>query len=271
MSAWSSEEAAKAWHEMSARRAAAFATVTSLMLDLARLAPGAQVLDIAAGTGEQSLEAAARVGEHGSVLATDISAPMLEICAESARSAGLANVRTQVLAGEHARKLGSARFDALISRFGLMFVPDLDAALAGFFEIVRPKGRLAAAVWDEEEANPYIGAPLAALRELGRTRDEDELAAAHSLGGDRLPEALRKAGFRDVEAHSVEVVRRFASAAEAVATIRKSAAAVGAVGRLEPELQEVVWTAVERRYAAFDTGQGCEMRGLAIVAAGTRP
>src|SRR5207247_5904024 len=114
VTAWSSAEAARAWQEGAARRAEALREATGLMLDQARLAPGSQVLDIGAGTGEQSLEAAARA-EGGLVLATDISAPMLEICAREAEAAGLSNVKTQVLAGQDARKLGSGRFDAVIS------------------------------------------------------------------------------------------------------------------------------------------------------------
>jgi SAM-dependent methyltransferase len=66
-----------------------FGPATERMLDLAKVRVGSRVLDVGAGTGDQTLAAAGRVGPTGSVLATDISASMLEVTAKSARDAGL--------------------------------------------------------------------------------------------------------------------------------------------------------------------------------------
>jgi ubiquinone/menaquinone biosynthesis C-methylase UbiE len=63
-----------------------------MMLDLAEVRTGNRVLDVAAGTGDQTLIAAQRVGPTGYVLATDISASMLQLAADAAREAGLTNV-----------------------------------------------------------------------------------------------------------------------------------------------------------------------------------
>src|SRR3712207_8029348 len=59
--------------------------------------PGQRVLDVAAGTGEQTLLAARRVGPTGHVVATDISAPMLGIAAEAARQNGRSEEHTSEL------------------------------------------------------------------------------------------------------------------------------------------------------------------------------
>jgi ubiquinone/menaquinone biosynthesis C-methylase UbiE len=67
------------------------------MLDLAGLEPGHRVLDVAAGTGEQTLIAARRVGPYGFVLATDIADRMLACLDEAARSEGPTNVGTRVM------------------------------------------------------------------------------------------------------------------------------------------------------------------------------
>jgi ubiquinone/menaquinone biosynthesis C-methylase UbiE len=66
------------------------------MLDLAGIGSGHRVLDVAAGTGEQTLMAARRVGPHGFVLATDIADRMLAYLDEAARNEGLTNVQTRV-------------------------------------------------------------------------------------------------------------------------------------------------------------------------------
>src|SRR5207302_4388373 len=93
---WSSAEAAQVWRQGAARRAQTLAAATDAMLQAARLAPGMRVLDIAAGTGDQSVLAAQIVRPGGLILATDISASMLAAAEETAREAGLDNVQTQV-------------------------------------------------------------------------------------------------------------------------------------------------------------------------------
>ena len=98
------------------------------MLDAAGVRPGLRVLDVAAGTGDQSVLAAQRLRPTGSLLATDVSASMLSAAAETVRAAGLDNVTTQV-ADASTLELDAESFDAAICRFGLMFVPDLHQAL----------------------------------------------------------------------------------------------------------------------------------------------
>ena len=68
-----------------------------MMLDLAEVRTGSRVLDVAAGTGDQTVMAAQRVGPTGYVLATDISSSMLKVAADAARAAGLTNIETRVM------------------------------------------------------------------------------------------------------------------------------------------------------------------------------
>src|SRR5215467_13459547 len=93
---WGSGEAAAEWRRGAAARLEAFGPATELMLDLAGVKAGSWVLDVGAGAGDSALTAARRAGPAGHVLATDISASMLEIAAESAQHDGLTNVSTQV-------------------------------------------------------------------------------------------------------------------------------------------------------------------------------
>src|SRR5215813_13570684 len=93
---WGPREAATDWLRGAAARILAFGPATEIMLDLVQVATGSRVLDVGAGAGDSTLVAARRVGSSGRVLATDISASMLEITVESARQAGLHNVSTRV-------------------------------------------------------------------------------------------------------------------------------------------------------------------------------
>src|SRR5882672_12929988 len=82
---WESRDVAEAWRRMAPVHARTFGAATETLLDLADVTVGAQVLDVAAGTGEQTLAAARRVGPSGSVLATDVSASMLDIARDVLR------------------------------------------------------------------------------------------------------------------------------------------------------------------------------------------
>src|SRR5688572_33432439 len=96
-SVFSDAGAGATWQSGAALRAQAFGPATELMMDLAGLKAGDRVLDIAAGTGEQTLIAARRVGSTGHVLATDLSASMLETAEDEARNAGLSNVESRLM------------------------------------------------------------------------------------------------------------------------------------------------------------------------------
>ena len=86
---WGPREAAAEWRRGAAARLQAFGPATEMMLDLVRVAEGSRVLDVGAGAGDSTVVAAQRVGSRGRVLATDVSANMLEVVAELARQAGL--------------------------------------------------------------------------------------------------------------------------------------------------------------------------------------
>src|SRR5262249_62133223 len=94
---WEPREAAAEWRRGAAARVQAFGPATEMMLDLVKVAEGSRVLDGGAGAGDSTLVAAQCVGSSGRGLATDISANMLEVAAESARQAGLNNVDTRVM------------------------------------------------------------------------------------------------------------------------------------------------------------------------------
>ena len=83
-----------------AQRDEVYGPATEMMLDLVDLRTGNWVLDVAAGTGDQTLLAARRVGSSGYVLATDLSTNMLNAATDAVRKAGLTNVETRVMDAE---------------------------------------------------------------------------------------------------------------------------------------------------------------------------
>jgi SAM-dependent methyltransferase len=212
---FSSTADADTWRQGAARRAEVLGQATELMLDLAGVGAGCRVLDVAAGTGEQSLLAARRVGPTGSVLATDLSAQMLEVAVTSAREAGLENIQTRVMDAQ-VLDLAPGSFDAVISRLGLMFLSDLPGTLRNILGVLRPGGKFAAIVWDSADHNPLTVTAGALSRRYQlpwRTIPESQLFALGEQNA--LADALKLAGFQDVAALRAPANRRCASAAEA--------------------------------------------------------
>src|SRR5215467_14570469 len=137
---WGRREAAAEWRRGAAARLQAFGPATEIMLDLVKLAKGSRVLDVGAGAGDSTLVAAQRVGSRGRVLATDVSASMLEVAAELARQAGLNNVDTRVVDAQRL-DLDPDSFDAAISRNCLMLIPDYQQALTSIRRVLKPGSR----------------------------------------------------------------------------------------------------------------------------------
>ncbi|MET0838223.1 MAG: methyltransferase domain-containing protein, partial [Marmoricola sp.] len=117
------EAAAEAWDRWGPAIEEWLGDATGLMLDEINLEHGSRVLDVAAGAGGQTLAAARRVGPTGHVLATDISPGILEYAAANAARAGLGNVETLEADGEDMAAVGTASYDAAISRVGLIDFP----------------------------------------------------------------------------------------------------------------------------------------------------
>lgn len=131
------------------------------LLDLARITTGDRVLDLACGVGDPALAAARRVGPTGTVIATDLSSDMLAFAARRAAAAGLGNVQTHEMDAE-AIDLPDESVDAVVCRLGLMFLPDLDRAIAGVSRVLVPGGRFAAAMpWrPADNAMPVVAGEI---------------------------------------------------------------------------------------------------------------
>jgi ubiquinone/menaquinone biosynthesis C-methylase UbiE len=136
------QDAADAWHRWGSFIGSWLGEATETMIDLAHIAEGSRVLDVAAGAGEQSLRIASRVGPRGHVLVTDIAPQLLARAAQDAAAEGLSQVTTQEMDGEAVDTLPAGTFDAVVSRVGLIYFPDQQRALRGMHRVLRAGGRV---------------------------------------------------------------------------------------------------------------------------------
>ncbi|HZQ82593.1 MAG TPA: class I SAM-dependent methyltransferase [Gaiellaceae bacterium] len=259
------QHAAKAWHRWDPVFDQWLGEATTLMLDLAGIGQGTRVIDIAAGSGGQSLAAARR---GAVVLATDLSANILAEAEAAARAAGLGNVATRVLDGEDL-DVEPATFDAAISRLGLMYMPDKERSLAQARAALRPGGRYAALVFAEADRNGFFSVPISIIR-----RRAELPPPAPGLPGPfsaaNLDELLESAGLTGVEVHRVQAPLRLASAAECTQLERESFGALHQMlAKLPAAEQDDVWREIEAELARFEGPDGfvgpCEL----VVGSGT--
>ena len=147
--------AAEGWDRHEASIGRWLDDATAAMIDLAGIAPGASVLDLAAGNGAQSVEIAKRVGVSGRVVATDLSPASVEI-AERRLGALAMDGASAMVADIEALSFESGTFDAATCRLGLMFLPRPSVGLAEMRRVLRPGGRAVSVVFSGPERNPCI-------------------------------------------------------------------------------------------------------------------
>jgi SAM-dependent methyltransferase len=265
--------AAESWHRWGSLLSRWLGPATETMLDMAGIAEGSRVLDVAAGAGEQSLAAARRVGPAGQVLATDISPVILEYAASAARLAGFDNVITQAIDGECLDALDAGPFDAVISRVGLIYFPDQQKALRGMRSRLRDEGKVAAMVYSTAECNGFFSLPVSIIRRRARLPPPlPGQPGPFSLGQPEvLEKALADAGFTDIRIEKVAAPVRLGSASECLQFEQESFGALHQMlGGLSDIEKDETWEEIEQALQQFENGRQfvgpCEM----LIAVGTR-
>ncbi|MBC7267779.1 MAG: methyltransferase domain-containing protein [Streptomyces sp.] len=171
------------------------------VLDTVDLYPGAQVLDLACGTGFVARAAANRVGPTGHVAAADINEGMLKIA--HAKAPHVYPDIELTLAPADRLPYEDASFEVVICQQSAQFFPDLTAALRETARVLRPDGRLALTVWAPKDRSPYFAAQYEVLEQYASPQDTASFRAAFSCTADRLTAAATEAGLHDVTAREI--------------------------------------------------------------------
>jgi ubiquinone/menaquinone biosynthesis C-methylase UbiE len=161
------------------------------------LREGDRVLDACCGTGASALPAGHLVGATGHVLGVDVAEPALALARTKAHAQGLTNVEFQMMDVEHI-DLPPESFDAVVCVFGVFFLPDMAAAVAELWRLVRPDGVLAITVWGPQWCEPATSAFWAAVdaerpdlvrafHPWTRVTDPASLAQLYEDGGAATP------------------------------------------------------------------------------------
>lgn len=178
---------------------------------VAAVQPGMQVLDIAGGTGDLARAFAARAGESGRVVLTDINESMLRVGRDRLLDEGLV-VPTAACDAEHL-PFADASFDLASVAFGLRNMTHKEAALAEMCRVLRPAGRLLVLEFSrpaEGLAKPYDWYSFTLMPLLGKWIAGDAesyryLAESIRMHPDQatLKAMMKTAGFGHVDVHNL--------------------------------------------------------------------
>jgi SAM-dependent methyltransferase len=149
---WNSSQFLRGWRGLEPT----FADLTGELIGSLQPQAGERILDVGCGGGLSTIEVAGRVGPGGQVTGADISAELLDLARARAGEAGVSNADF-VLADVQVDRIPGGPFDAAMSRLGVMFFADFVAAFANIRAHLRPGGRIAFAVFQGHDANPWFG------------------------------------------------------------------------------------------------------------------
>jgi ubiquinone/menaquinone biosynthesis C-methylase UbiE len=181
----------------------------------ARLRAGMQVLDLGSGTGYPSLLGAQTVGPSGSVIGLDLAEQMIDAARRKATTLGLTNVTFR--AGDvTALPFETNSFDAVTSRFCLMFLPEIPKTAAEIARVLKPGGWVAAAVWSVPDKNSYLMIPITVIKQFLDLPPPDPTAPGifRLAKPDDLARMLQQAGFVNIAEEEFLADVRFPSGEE---------------------------------------------------------
>ena len=229
--------------------------VTQRMIAATNAKPGDTILELTAGPGELGLSLAEERPDVNMII-SDFAPSMVGFAETNAKERGVTNVETRVIDAQ-AIDLPDASVDGVLSRYGLMLVPDLAKAFSEIRRVLKPGGSLAYAVWGPLETNPWMMMLGAVLMQRGHftpppgggffplTKEEDNRAAAEA------------AGFTNVEVETIDHPHEHPSF-ESYWDLSTgcSGPLVSIIEGLSDEERKAVHDQIEEYTASFKTGEG---------------
>jgi len=184
-----------------------FAPFEMLLIKEALPDAGSRVLDVGCGAGATTIAIAQRLGPTGLCLGVDISAPLIS-AAKTRASAGRINSAAFVQGDAQTYAFEAGSFDSVLSRFGVMFFDDPEAAFANMRRAARPEGKLTFAAWRSPAENPFmttaarVAEPLLPMLSIPNPDAPGQFAFADAT---RVHRILDASGWKDIDVRQIDV------------------------------------------------------------------
>jgi len=235
-------DAGAMWAKRQDRMDALLGPITDGVLQACDVGRGDRVLDVGCGCGDTTLKLAQR---GAAATGVDVSQPMLARARERAAAAGL-DIRFTL--GDAAETHFEQGYDALFSRFGVMFFSNPTAAFANLRSALTDCGRLCFVCWQPVQLNGWIALPFAAARPFLPPQPPIDPRAPGPFAfaeADYVERILTDAGFRSI---SIDPLQTELTVGRDVASALEMVCEVGPLSRslatLEPALRTRILDAV---------------------------
>lgn len=243
------------------------------LLTAAGITADTRTLDIGCGAGQTTVLAARRA-PAGRALGLDLSGPMLAEARARAAREGIPNAGF-VQGDAQTHPLEAGAFDAAISRYGVMFFADPEAAFGNIARALRPGGRLAFVCPAEAELNDWLVA-LTSLRELLPVGDlgAPGRPGMFSLGGpDRIRAVLTAAGLTGISVDRADAHGNWgAGAADAAAFLLLSGPGQHFMDQVDPPTRDHARRALTDHLRTYETADGTvRLRSASWLVTAVRP
>ena len=232
---------------------------------------GERILDVGCGCGQTTLTLAEQVGPTGAVTGVDISAPMLEVARARPVSDGAAHP-TFLECDAQTAELGEGVYDAIFSRFGVMFFSDPVTAFKNIRRALKPHGRLTFVCWRPFQDNLWMRLPMEAARPFLPPPTPTDPAAPGPFAfadAERIQSILGLAGFSEISLKPFDLAIGGSSLDQTVALTFRVGPLASAL-REQPDLKPVVENAVRAAVSAYQTPQGVLMPAAVWLVSATK-
>jgi SAM-dependent methyltransferase len=264
------EQSAAGWEKRRADFQQLGLPLSQWMVEAIAPQPGHRVLELAAGLGDTGLLAAELVQPGGEVLITDGAEGMVEAARRNAEAAGATNVEAKVMEAEWI-DVPTASMDGVLCRFGYMLLADPETALRETRRVLKPGGRVALAVWDTIERNPWLGVVRRVMVEqgVGQPADPGEPGPFRLSAPGAVQELLENAGFAEIQVDAFDLAQRAASLDDWWENLQDTSAATrNAVAGLAPAEHYRLRDAFDAGYQEYVRDDGSlSIPARALVAA----
>lgn len=199
---------------------------------------------------------------------------MLEEARQRAHAAGLTNAIFEH-GDAQTHRLEEASFDAMVSRFGVMFFDDPVAAFANIARSLRRGGRIVITCWQDLLANEWLMVPAGAalahvpMPDLGEGGQPGPFSLADP---DRVRSILSRAGFTNVNVDDLRCRMRMGSTVEdTVSFMQRTDMAAALMADVTEEVAAAPWAAVREALVPYAGPDVVVLRGAAWLVTAIRP